>query len=37
MFPERLQQGYRAFVEGRLPRERERFAQVVKQLGITRE
>lgn len=24
-FPERLQQGYRAFVEGRLPRERERF------------
>ncbi len=24
-FPERLQEGYRAFVEGRLPRERERF------------
>jgi carbonic anhydrase len=24
-FPQRLQEGYRAFVEGRLPRERERF------------
>ena len=24
-FPLRLQEGYRAFVEGRLPRERERF------------
>jgi carbonic anhydrase len=25
MFPQRLQDGYRAFVDGRLPRERERF------------
>ena len=28
MFPERLQLGYRAFVEGRLPRERERFEEL---------
>lgn len=28
MFPDRLQQGYRAFVEGRLPRERERFEEL---------
>ena len=28
MFPERLQDGYRAFVEGSLPRERERFEEL---------
>ncbi len=28
MFPQRLQDGYRAFVEGRLPRERERFEEL---------
>jgi carbonic anhydrase len=27
-FPQRLQDGYRAFVEGRLPRERERFEEL---------
>lgn len=27
-FPQRLQEGYRAFVEGRLPRERERFEEL---------
>ena len=27
-FPLRLQEGYRAFVEGRLPRERERFEEL---------
>ena len=28
MFPERLQAGYQAFVQGRLPRERERFEEL---------
>lgn len=28
VFPQRLQDGYRAFVEGRLPRERERFEEL---------